>query len=166
MVGSTVMTMRLLRSKLRKREESAVNSPVRDNVEAQRVTEEPTHFPAHRISGKSESWVFPPLPPQPNIYTYNANSHVSTSKNMVLQNNNRSRRSVAISQFTALPPLCCAYINLVLYSILYVLLTGFRQWWMFTTSYFPLGFSFFFYMALIDGFLLLFPSRPERVLQN
>ncbi|KFB52792.1 AGAP002461-PA-like protein [Anopheles sinensis] len=44
MVGSTgtLMTMRLVRSKLRKREESST-SP-------------------------STVWVFPPLPPQPNIY--------------------------------------------------------------------------------------------------
>ena len=89
MVGSTVMTMRILRSKLRKREESSVNSPVRDNVEAPQVVPTTATAPAYCNNtsncpepvayrqNPSSVWVFPPLPPQPNLYSYNANSIVS-----------------------------------------------------------------------------------------
>lgn len=113
MVGSngTLMTMRLVRSKLRKREESSVSPVTATNVEAP-----PSHHHQNNSSSYNNSnhhhnhhsssnhnnhqhqlengysvptpvafrqspssvWVFPPLPPQPNIYSYNANSQVST----------------------------------------------------------------------------------------
>lgn len=129
MVGSTgtLMTMRLVRSKLRKREETSV-SPV--NIEAQTTATTITtqqqhhhhnnhhnnyhHQPSQVLSittknteqqqqqqqqsgcngqqqqsnnnqpiayrqNPSSVWVFPPLPPQPNIYNC-ANHHVSTNK--------------------------------------------------------------------------------------
>lgn len=86
MVGSTgtLMTMRLVRSKLRKRDETSV-SPV--SVEAQTTTTQPpTTVPSQVLSAEqtaqnnapiayrqnpSSVWVFPPLPPQPNIYCTN-----------------------------------------------------------------------------------------------
>lgn len=115
MVGSngTLMAMRLVRSKLRKREESSV-SPVSTNVEAQHNSSSNHHNSHqqqhyhhtssnnnnHHSSGHhhqnqqqylaengysipppvafrqspSSVWVFPPLPPQPNLYHINANS--------------------------------------------------------------------------------------------
>lgn len=67
MVGSTgtLKTMRLVRSKLRKREESS--SPV--SVEAPEVVSAPEqqHPAAPTAYGQTPVWVFPPLPPQPNI---------------------------------------------------------------------------------------------------
>lgn len=111
------MTMRLVRSKLRKREESSV-SPVTatNNVEAappssnhnnthhnhhhSSSTNNHHHNNHHSSSNNNSSqlengysvptpvafrqspssvWVFPPLPPQPNLYHYNANSQVSTT---------------------------------------------------------------------------------------
>lgn len=114
MVGSngTLMTMRLVRSKLRKREESSV-SPV-TNVEAAPPSSNHTNHHHHNSNNNhhhnnhhsssnnnnnynnhhssqlengysvptpvafrqspSSVWVFPPLPPQPNLYHYNANS--------------------------------------------------------------------------------------------
>jgi len=75
MVGSTLITMRLVRSKLRKREESSV-SPVGNGVESQ-VVSSPEHqtAPVAFRQTNNSVWVFPPLPPQPNIYS--VNSHVS-----------------------------------------------------------------------------------------
>lgn len=105
------MTMRLVRSKLRKREESSV-SPVTANVEAAPPSSNHQtnhhhhnssnhHHNNHHSSSNhnnnnnnhhqlengysvptpvafrqspSSVWVFPPLPPQPNLYHYNANS--------------------------------------------------------------------------------------------
>lgn len=106
MVGSTgVMTMRLIRSKIRKREDSSVVDTV--NVETPLPHQRHTNHHHHHSSnqqyhqnlqqqyqnGKTASdhpqnnnncnqtnnnnsgvWVFPPLPPQPNIYSVN---HVS-----------------------------------------------------------------------------------------
>lgn len=66
MVGSTgtLKTMRLVRSKLRKREESS--SPV--TVEAPEVVSAAEQHPAAPTAyGQTPVWVFPPLPPQPNI---------------------------------------------------------------------------------------------------
>uniref|UniRef100_U5ENX3 Uncharacterized protein n=1 Tax=Corethrella appendiculata TaxID=1370023 RepID=U5ENX3_9DIPT len=88
MVGSTgtLMTMRLVRSKLRKREESV--SPV--NVEAQQVCPpaaadtQTTNTPSTNSFSSynpSSVWVFPPLPPQPNLYLYNANSQTALVQN-------------------------------------------------------------------------------------
>lgn len=114
MVGSngTLMTMRLVRSKLRKREESSVSPvPATNNVEAappssnhnnthhnhhhSSSTNNHHHNNHHSSSNNNSSqlengysvptpvafrqspssvWVFPPLPPQPNLYHYNANS--------------------------------------------------------------------------------------------
>lgn len=66
MVGSTgtLKTMRLVRSKLRKREESS--SPV--SAEAPEVVSSAEQHPAAPTAyGQTPVWVFPPLPPQPNI---------------------------------------------------------------------------------------------------
>jgi hypothetical protein len=66
MVGSTgtLLTMRLVRSKLRKREESSI-SPV--NVESQQTVQEQQTAPVGFRQNPSSVWVFPPLPPQPNL---------------------------------------------------------------------------------------------------
>lgn len=118
MVGSngTLMTMRIVRSKLRKREESSVSPVTATNVEA---ATQPSHYHQNNNNSSSNNhhhnhhsssnnhqqqhhqqlengysvptpvafrqspssvWVFPPLPPQPNLYSYNANSQVSNSK--------------------------------------------------------------------------------------
>lgn len=76
MVGSngTLMTMRLVRSKLRKREDSA--SPV--SVEAPQIVpsteqqQQPPPAPIAYRQSPASVWVFPPLPPQPNIYCTNS----------------------------------------------------------------------------------------------
>lgn len=113
MVGSngTLMTMRLVRSKLRKREESSVSPVTATNVEAPPSHHQQNHHSSnnnnHHHNHHSSSvnngsqqqengysvptpvafrqspssvWVFPPLPPQPNLYSYNANSQVSTTQ--------------------------------------------------------------------------------------
>lgn len=74
MVGSngTLMTMRLVRSKLRKREESS--SSVTVEAPTQIVPAVP-EAPVTYRQNPSSVWVFPPLPPQPNLYC--ANSQVS-----------------------------------------------------------------------------------------
>lgn len=105
MVGSngTLMTMRLVRSKLRKREESSVSPVTATNVEAAPPSSHHHnhsnnhHHNNHHSSSNNNNnnqlengysvptpvafrqspssvWVFPPLPPQPNLYHYNANS--------------------------------------------------------------------------------------------
>lgn len=109
MVGSngTLMTMRLVRSKLRKREESTVSPVTATNVEAAPPSSNHIHNHHHNNNSSnnhhhnnhhsssnnsqlengysvptpvafrqspSSVWVFPPLPPQPNLYHYNANS--------------------------------------------------------------------------------------------
>lgn len=103
MVGSngTLMTMRLVRSKLRKREESSVSPVTATNVEAAPPSSHHHnhstnhHHNNHHSSNNNNNqlengysvptpvafrqspssvWVFPPLPPQPNLYHYNANS--------------------------------------------------------------------------------------------
>lgn len=82
MVGSTgtLLTMRLVRSKLRKRDESSI-SPV--NVESQQnvhQTEQQT-TPVTFRQNPSSVWVFPPLPPQPNIcYAGSQDALVHTDK--------------------------------------------------------------------------------------
>lgn len=78
MVGShgTILTMRLVRSKLRKREDSSAASPV--HVESpQAVLPNETTPPVAYRQQPSSVWVFPPLPPQPNLYIHNATSQVS-----------------------------------------------------------------------------------------
>lgn len=75
MRNETIITMRLFRSKLRKREES---SHVVSSTEAT----QPTHVvstvePLGFRQSPSSVWHFPPLPPQPNLYIYNASSQVS-----------------------------------------------------------------------------------------
>lgn len=109
MVGSngTLMTMRIVRSKLRKREESSVSPVTATNVEA--AATQPSHYHQNNNNSSSNNhhhnhhsssnqqhhqlengysvptpvafrqspssvWVFPPLPPQPNLYSHNANS--------------------------------------------------------------------------------------------
>uniref|UniRef100_T1DIX2 Uncharacterized protein n=1 Tax=Psorophora albipes TaxID=869069 RepID=T1DIX2_9DIPT len=112
MVGSngTLMTMRLVRSKLRKREESSVSPVTASNVEAAPPSHHQHNTNSNHHNNNSNSnhhhhnhhsssnnhqqlengysvptpvafrqspssvWVFPPLPPQPNLYSYNANS--------------------------------------------------------------------------------------------
>lgn len=112
MVGSngTLMTMRLVRSKLRKREESSVSPVTATNIEApplhhhqqqnnHHTSSNNNHHHNHHSSSNNNNnshqqlengysvptpvafrqspssvWVFPPLPPQPNLYSYNANS--------------------------------------------------------------------------------------------
>lgn len=71
MVGSTgtLMTMRLVRSKLRKREESS-HSPIQEAPQV--LPSDPVAF----RQNPSSVWVFPPLPPTPNLYY--ANSQVSS----------------------------------------------------------------------------------------
>lgn len=108
MVGSngTLMTMRLVRSKLRKREESSVSPVTATNVEAAPPSSHHHnhsnnhHHNNHHSSSNNNNqlengysvptpvafrqspssvWVFPPLPPQPNLYHYNASSQVSST---------------------------------------------------------------------------------------
>ncbi|KAJ6637194.1 hypothetical protein Bhyg_09922, partial [Pseudolycoriella hygida] len=62
--NGTLKTMRLVRSKLRKREESS--SPVSVEVPEIVSSAEP-HPAAPTAYGQTPVWVFPPLPPQPNI---------------------------------------------------------------------------------------------------
>lgn len=98
------MTMRLVRSKLRKREESSVSPVTATNVEAAPPSSHHHnhsnnhHHNNHHSSSNNNNqlengysvptpvafrqspssvWVFPPLPPQPNLYHYNASSQVS-----------------------------------------------------------------------------------------
>lgn len=73
MRNETIISMRFVRSKLRKREESShvVNEAT-----------QPTHVvasvePVGFRQSPSSVWHFPPLPPQPNLYIYNASSQVS-----------------------------------------------------------------------------------------
>lgn len=97
------MTMRLVRSKLRKREESSVSPVTATNVEAappsshhhHNHSNNNHHHNNHHSSSNNNNqlengysvptpvafrqspssvWVFPPLPPQPNLCHYNANS--------------------------------------------------------------------------------------------
>lgn len=85
MVGSTgtLMTMRLVRSKLRKREESSSSSgsleaaQVIPSSEQHQQQQQPPAAIAYRQSPASV-WVFPPLPPQPNIFC--TNSQVSVHR--------------------------------------------------------------------------------------
>lgn len=82
MRNETIISMRFVRSKLRKREES---SHVVNNSEAT----QPTHVvstvePVGFRQSPSSVWHFPPLPPQPNLYIYNASSQVSSA--MILKN--------------------------------------------------------------------------------
>lgn len=77
MVGSTgtLMTMRIVRSKLRKRESASpvdVETPQVISASSDTTSTPPIAF----RQTPSSVWVFPPLPPQPNIYLYNANSQV------------------------------------------------------------------------------------------
>ena len=75
------MSMRLIRSKLRKREESS--HPASNNVEANQPTQVVSSQANHhtesnfRQNPANQIWMFPPLPPQPNLYIYNASSQVS-----------------------------------------------------------------------------------------
>lgn len=76
MRNETIISMRFVRSKLRKREES---SHVVNSTE----TSQPTHVistvePVGFRQSPSSVWHFPPLPPQPNLYIYNASSQVSS----------------------------------------------------------------------------------------
>lgn len=76
MRNETIISMRFVRSKLRKREES---SHVVNSTEAT----QPTHVvssvePVGFRQSPSSVWHFPPLAPQPNLYIYNASSQVST----------------------------------------------------------------------------------------
>lgn len=83
MVGSTgtLMTMRLVRSKLRKREESSVSPANVESTQGEQhhhnnhLQQQQQAIPVAFRQNPSSVWVFPPLPPQPNIcYT---NSQVS-----------------------------------------------------------------------------------------
>lgn len=74
MRNETIISMRFVRSKLRKREESSHNNTESTQQPNQIVS---TVEPAFRQS-PSSVWHFPPLPPQPNLYIYNASSQVST----------------------------------------------------------------------------------------
>uniref|UniRef100_A0A336KFS6 CSON009443 protein n=1 Tax=Culicoides sonorensis TaxID=179676 RepID=A0A336KFS6_CULSO len=76
MVGShgTILTMRLLRSKLRKREDSSAGSPVHVESPQAVLPNESTPPVTYRQQPPS-NWVFPPLPPQPNLYIHNAANH-------------------------------------------------------------------------------------------
>lgn len=76
MRNETIISMRFVRSKLRKREESSHNT--HHNSESTQPTQivstvEPVGF----RQSPSSVWHFPPLPPQPNLYIYNASSQVS-----------------------------------------------------------------------------------------
>lgn len=78
MRNETIISMRFVRSKLRKREES---SHVVNSTEAT----QPTHVvstvePVGFRQSPSSVWHFPPLPPQPNLYIYNASSQVSRNR--------------------------------------------------------------------------------------
>lgn len=79
MVGSngTILTMRLLRSKIRKREDSSA-TPVHVESHQAVLPNETTPPVAYRQNSLSSVWVFPPPSPQPNLY--NANSQVSRDK--------------------------------------------------------------------------------------
>lgn len=94
MRNETIISLRFVRSKLRKREES---SHVVSNTEAT----QPTHVvatttdPVGFRQSPSSVWHFPPLPPQPNIYNYHANSQVSRKEisNNYFFDNSRKRHS-------------------------------------------------------------------------
>lgn len=74
MRNETIISMRFVRSKLRKREESSHNNSEATQQPTQIVsTVEPVGF----RQSPSSVWHFPPLPPQPNIYLFNASSQVS-----------------------------------------------------------------------------------------
>ena len=78
MRNETIISMRFVRSKLRKREESSHNTHrnSESNQQAQIIsTVEPVGF----RQSPSSVWHFPPLPPQPNLSLYN-DSQVSTPK--------------------------------------------------------------------------------------
>lgn len=79
MRNETIISMRFVRSKLRKREESTHSVSNNEttqptHVVSQLTTQDPIGF----RQTPSSVWHFPPLPPQPNIYIYNASSQVST----------------------------------------------------------------------------------------
>lgn len=73
MRNETIISMRFVRSKLRKREESSHNNEATQQPTQIVSTVEPVGF----RQSPSSVWHFPPLPPQPNIYSYNASSQVS-----------------------------------------------------------------------------------------
>lgn len=75
MRNETIISMRFIHSKLRKREESHTtyhNSESNLNAQIASTTERFGFRPS-----SSSVWHFPPLPPQPNLYLYNASSQVS-----------------------------------------------------------------------------------------
>lgn len=77
MRNEALISMRFVRSKLRKREESS------NAVDSHDTTTQPTQVvstiePVGFRQTPSSVWHFPPLPPQPNIFIYNASSQVST----------------------------------------------------------------------------------------
>lgn len=74
MRNETIISMRFVRSKLRKREES---SHVENSTEATPTHVVSTVEPVGFRQSPSSVWHFPPLPPQPNLYIYNASSQVS-----------------------------------------------------------------------------------------
>lgn len=77
MRNETIISMRFVRSKLRKREESSHHNNEATQQPTQIVsTVEPIGF----RQSPSSVWHFPPLPPQPNICQYyNASSQVSSN---------------------------------------------------------------------------------------
>jgi hypothetical protein len=84
MRNETIISMRFVRSKLRKREESSHNT--HHNSESTQPTQivstvEPVGF----RQSPSSVWHFPPLPPQPNLYIYNASSQVSCHLYLIIK---------------------------------------------------------------------------------
>lgn len=74
MRNETIISMRFVRSKLRKREESSHTT--HHNSESMQQTTQivSTIEPVGFRQSPSSVWHFPPLPPQPNLYIYNASS--------------------------------------------------------------------------------------------
>jgi hypothetical protein len=75
MRNETIISMRFVRSKLRKREESSHINTTSESTQQQQIVS--TVEPVFRQSPSNNVWHFPPLPPQPNLYIYNASSQVS-----------------------------------------------------------------------------------------
>lgn len=72
MRNDTIISMRFVRSKLRKREESSHINNASETPQQQQIVS--TVEPVFRQSPSTNVWHFPPLPPQPNLYIYNASS--------------------------------------------------------------------------------------------
>uniref|UniRef100_A0A336M5N5 CSON012486 protein n=1 Tax=Culicoides sonorensis TaxID=179676 RepID=A0A336M5N5_CULSO len=74
LVGLIIVLVAVTISKLRKREDSSAGSPVHVESPQAVLPNESTPPVTYRQQPPS-NWVFPPLPPQPNLYIHNAANH-------------------------------------------------------------------------------------------